>query len=98
MIRLDDKVIDLVEKICRALKDGRIGADAFPMDEILNLIECTLGESFGSASEAVRAMASEICPTYIRSVLQGHWKEKTWMRASAYYVCLNALTRHFIRR
>ena len=38
MIRLDDKVIDLVEKICRALKDGRIGADAFPMDEILNLI------------------------------------------------------------
>ncbi len=46
IIRVDDKVINLVEKICRALKDGKISADAFPLDEISDLIECTLGESF----------------------------------------------------
>ena len=32
IIRVDDKVIDLVEKICRALKDGKISAEAFPID------------------------------------------------------------------
>lgn len=46
IIRVDDKVVNLVEKICRALKDGKILADAFPIDEITDLIECTLGESF----------------------------------------------------
>lgn len=46
IIRVDDKVLNLVEKICRALKDGKISADAFPIDEISNLIEYTLGESF----------------------------------------------------
>ena len=46
IIRVDDKVVNLVEKICRALKDGKIQADAFPTEEITDLIECTLGESF----------------------------------------------------
>lgn len=48
IIRVDDKVVNLVEKICRALKDGKIQADAFPTEEITDLIECTLGESFGN--------------------------------------------------
>lgn len=46
MIRVDDKMIDLVEKIRRALKKGALTPDNFPMDEINNLVECTLGEDF----------------------------------------------------
>lgn len=46
MIRVDNKVIDLVEKLRRALKDSKLFADTFPIDEINNLIECTLGETF----------------------------------------------------
>lgn len=45
-MRVDEKVINLVEKIRRALRTGQIKPDAFPMDEISNLIEYTLGKSF----------------------------------------------------
>lgn len=46
MIQVDNKMIDLVEKIRRALKKGALTPDNFPMDEIGNLIECTLGTDF----------------------------------------------------
>lgn len=46
MIKVDSKVIDLVEKIRKALKSGKMPADSFPIDEMCDLIECTLGESF----------------------------------------------------
>lgn len=45
-MRVDEKVINLVEKIRRALRSGQIEPDVFPMDEISNLIEYTLGKSF----------------------------------------------------
>ena len=45
-MRADEKVINLVEKIRRALRTGQIEPDAFPMDEIGNMIEYTLGKSF----------------------------------------------------
>lgn len=45
-MRADEKVINLVEKIRRALNSGQIQPDAFPMDEISNMIEYTLGKSF----------------------------------------------------
>ena len=45
-MKVDEKVINLVEKIRRALRQGQIQPDGFPMDEINNLIEYTLGESF----------------------------------------------------
>lgn len=46
MIKVDDKVINLTEKIRKALREGQISADSFPMNEVGNLIEYTLGESF----------------------------------------------------
>ena len=46
MLKVDDKVVNLVEKLRRAVKDEKIQADIFPMEEIGNLIEYTLGESF----------------------------------------------------
>lgn len=45
-MKVDEKVINLIEKIRRALRQGQIQPDSFPMDEINNLIEYTLGESF----------------------------------------------------
>ena len=45
-MKVDEKVINLVEKIRRALRTGQIQPDVFPMDDISNLIEYTLGESF----------------------------------------------------
>ena len=46
MIRVDGKVIDLIEKIRKALKMNQMAGEDFPIDEIYNLIEYTLGESF----------------------------------------------------
>ena len=46
MIRVDENVINLVEKLRRAIRNGNISPDIFPMGEINNLMECTLGESF----------------------------------------------------
>ena len=74
IIRVDDKVIDLVEKICRALKDGKILADAFPIDEISNLIECTLGESFwqciGSRQNYGFANMTEVYKEWLEKALE----------------------------
>ena len=76
MIRLDNKVIDLVEKICRALKDGRIGADSFPMDEILNLIECTLGETFWQCIGSRGSYGFRNMPDVYRECLAGALERK----------------------
>lgn len=46
MIKVDDKVINLTEKIRKALREGQMSAESFPMEEIGHLIEYTLGESF----------------------------------------------------
>ena len=46
MIRVDDNVINLIEKIRRAIRDGKMPAEDFPMEAISSLIECTLGETF----------------------------------------------------
>lgn len=45
-MRVDEKVINLIEKIRRALKLGQIQQDNFPTDEINNLMEYTLGKTF----------------------------------------------------
>lgn len=46
MIEVDDKVINLIEKIRRAIREGGILPESFPMEELSNLIELTLGKSF----------------------------------------------------
>ena len=44
-MRVDEKVINLIEKIRRALRTGQIQPESFPTDEINNLMEYTLGKS-----------------------------------------------------
>lgn len=44
-MRVDEKVINLIEKIRRALRTGKIQPESFPTDEINNLMEYTLGKS-----------------------------------------------------
>ncbi len=46
MARVDNNVVNLVEKIRKAIREGMMQPDNFPLDEISNLIECTLGASF----------------------------------------------------
>ena len=46
MARVDNDVVNLIEKIRRAIRGGMMQPDTFPLDEINNLIECTLGNSF----------------------------------------------------
>lgn len=42
MFRVDENIINLLEKIRRAIRNRNISASVFPMDELNNLIECTL--------------------------------------------------------
>lgn len=46
MIKVNENVINLVEKVRRAIKNEKITAENFPMAELCNLIECTMGNSF----------------------------------------------------
>ena len=46
MFRVDENIINLLEKIRRAIRNRNISASVFPMDELNNLIECTLGDTF----------------------------------------------------
>lgn len=46
MIRVDDNVINVVEKIRKAIKNGGMSVESFPSEAIHNLIECTLGSSY----------------------------------------------------
>ena len=46
MLKVDENVINLVEKIRKVIREKKMQPDIFPMDEIYNLIECTLGDAF----------------------------------------------------
>lgn len=46
MIKVNDNIVNLLQKVRRAVKSGQITAEGFPMGEIMNLIQDTMGNSF----------------------------------------------------
>ena len=46
MIKVNEKVINVIEKVRKVIREKRMSPELFPMDEIYGLIEDTLGESF----------------------------------------------------
>lgn len=51
MIRVDGKIINLIEKITNFIDAGKITADSFPLESVAEMIENTLGVTFWECSQ-----------------------------------------------
>lgn len=70
MIRVEENVINLIEKIRRAIRDGKMLVQEFPMEAIDSLIECTLGASFWKCVGSKNNMGFTNMPQSYKECLQ----------------------------
>lgn len=63
MIKVDQKIINIIRKLKRAVENSEVSVQNFPLDDVMSLIENTLGDSFwkciGSKNQDAFGMVSQ---------------------------------------